>query len=422
MTSHDRDFDRLARAWLELGPDVAPDRPIAAVLQAIETTAQVRRPWRWPIRRSPTMSRIMILAVLAGTIALLIGGLVLSGGGSRQSDSPIVPPSPSAGPTSSEPGPVPDAVKGGWSAASRGTSMESSPVTTLMLGGSSVDDTAPLFSLDYPGMPSRMLGSNVVEEAPGTLLFVLSATGSSGCAFQAEGRYRWSVSEDGQWLTLEQVSEACPVRGEILPGTWQRNLGFSSHGGPGILTNFEPYMTLTLPADTWNGAEFAMTDTVSTESQKRGLKVWKDLDGFFDPCDRSKGRLLIDPGMDAFLAYLRTDPRFSVTHDREFQIDGRRAVDIAFRVGQNLSEPCADLDGDPDNPRGVLTWVPQDEPNSSFFWNTELGGAGIAAVTEVDGTTVVFESVNVETGPADADREVLDTVRFVDALPTPPPS
>ena len=34
MTSHERDFDRLARAWIELGPTVAPDRSIAAALQA----------------------------------------------------------------------------------------------------------------------------------------------------------------------------------------------------------------------------------------------------------------------------------------------------------------------------------------------------------------------------------------------------
>ena len=42
MTS-ERDFDRLAQAWLELGPDEAPDRAVAAVLQAAETTPQVRR-------------------------------------------------------------------------------------------------------------------------------------------------------------------------------------------------------------------------------------------------------------------------------------------------------------------------------------------------------------------------------------------
>ena len=58
----DRDFDRLARAWLETGPDEAPDRVIAAVLQAAETTPQVRRGLRRPFRRSVTMTRLSMAA------------------------------------------------------------------------------------------------------------------------------------------------------------------------------------------------------------------------------------------------------------------------------------------------------------------------------------------------------------------------
>ena len=270
-------------------------------------------------------------------------------------------------------------------------------------------------------MPSRRLDSNLVEAEPGVLRLRLGPPGDSGCEVGAEGRYRWSLSADGQWLTLDQIAEACPVRGEILAGTWQRNVGFSYAGGPGIATNFEPYIAVTLPTDTWTGGEFGATDTVIADSGTRGFKVWKDLDGFVDPCDRSKGRLRIEPGMDAFLAYLRTDPRFTITHDVEFQIDGHRAVDIAFQLGKSLTEPCWDLDGDPANKTGVLEWVPQAEPNPDFFWNGELGGAGLAIVTEVDGVTIVFESVNVTTGPASADREVLDTIRFLDALPEPPP-
>ena len=424
MTSHERDFDQLARTWLELGPNEAPDRPIAAVLQAIETTPQARRTWRWPTWRSTTMSRITILGVLAGTIALIVGGLVLSGGGPTQAPLSVVSspaPTPDVSPQAGELGaPIPDAVKGGWSAASRGTAMEGAPVTTIVLGGSSMDSSARQFSIDYPGMPSRRLDSNLVEAEPGVLRLRLGPPGSSGCDVGAEGRYRWSLSADGQWLTLEQVTEACPVRGEILAGTWQRNVGFSYGGGPGIATNFEPYIAVTLPSDAWTGFEFSNTDTVIAENEKRGFKVWKDLDGFVDPCDRSKGRLLIEPGMDAFLAYLRTDPRFTITRDVEFEIDGHRAVDLAFQLGKNLTEPCWDFDGDPANKTGVLTWVPQAEQNPDFFWNGELGGAGIAVVTEVDGVTVVFESVNVDTGPASADREVLDTVRFLDALPEAP--
>ena len=75
-------------------------------------------------------------------------------------------------------------------------------------------------------MPSRKLDSNLVEVEPGVLRFRLGS-GASGCEVGAEGRYRWSLSADGQWLTLEPITEACPVRGEIVAGTWQRNVGFS---------------------------------------------------------------------------------------------------------------------------------------------------------------------------------------------------
>lgn len=50
----ERDFDRLARAWLDLGTNEAPDRVVAAVPQAAETRPQVRCPHRWTIWRSST--------------------------------------------------------------------------------------------------------------------------------------------------------------------------------------------------------------------------------------------------------------------------------------------------------------------------------------------------------------------------------
>ena len=76
MTS-ERDFDRLARAWLELGPDEAPDRVVAAVLQAVEDTPQVRRPLRWPTWRSFKMNRISQAAGLAAILVVVIGGGIL---------------------------------------------------------------------------------------------------------------------------------------------------------------------------------------------------------------------------------------------------------------------------------------------------------------------------------------------------------
>ena len=162
---------------------------------------------------------------------------------------------------------------------------------------------------------------------------------------------------------------------------------------------------------------------MSTDSgDTRTFKVWKDLDGFVDPCDRSKGRLLIEPGMDAFLAYLREDPRFTVTREDEFELDGHRAVEVEYTVGANITPPCWDFDGDPADKTGVLVYVPEAEPNTEAFWNAPIDSPGLLVVTEVDGVTLTFESAIEESGTRVTDREALDTVRFLEALPEAPSS
>lgn len=416
MTTSERDFDRIARAWLAAGPNEAPDRAVDAVLQAIEATPQVRRPIRWPTWRSQTMTRVTLLAVLAGTLAVIIGGLVLVGG--RPDAAPSIAPSPApAAVASASPGPVPLAVEGGWTAPSRGTALEDPAITTINLGGSSVDRWAPEFSIDRPGF-TRLLGSNVVEPSPGVLRITLSTAGNSGCAMRDVGEYRWSVTADGQWLRLDLVEDACPIRGQILAGTWQRNLAFSSAGGPGIAVNFEPYLSFTLPAGSYMGREFAGIDEIVIERSDATFKVWKDLDGFLDPCDIDQGRLLIDPGMDALLAYFEEDPRFNIVRREEYQLDGHRAVEIEFSVGTDLEPPCWTFDGNPDDLRGVLMWIPGAAEGG--FWNAEIRGRGLLVITEVDGATLAFEWASEQDGLFRVDRETLDTVRFLDALPEAP--
>lgn len=100
--TNERDFDRLARAWLELGPNEAPDRVIDAVLQATETSPQVRRPIRWLTWRPNPMNRYPLAAVAAAIVVVVIGGAILlnqrssSGIGGGPSAAPT--PSPTASP------------------------------------------------------------------------------------------------------------------------------------------------------------------------------------------------------------------------------------------------------------------------------------------------------------------------------------
>jgi hypothetical protein len=113
MTS-ERDFDRLARAWLELGPNEAPDRAVAAVLQAAETTPQVRRLSRWPFGRHLTMNRLPVAAGAAAVIVVAVGGAILLGRGGQSTGAggpPAATPtsSPTATPTTF-PAPTPSSL------------------------------------------------------------------------------------------------------------------------------------------------------------------------------------------------------------------------------------------------------------------------------------------------------------------------
>jgi hypothetical protein len=98
----ERDFDRLARAWLELGPDEAPDRVIAAVLQAADTMPQARPLSRRPFWRYPTVNRSSFAASVAVAAAIVVvGGLLLTRAASQPSaggDLPAASPSSSANP------------------------------------------------------------------------------------------------------------------------------------------------------------------------------------------------------------------------------------------------------------------------------------------------------------------------------------
>jgi hypothetical protein len=75
--SDDRQFERTARAWLELGPTKAPDHTVESALLSIESTSQerdLRIPWRLqkmnPMIRLGTIAAVAVVAV-AGAVYLL---------------------------------------------------------------------------------------------------------------------------------------------------------------------------------------------------------------------------------------------------------------------------------------------------------------------------------------------------------------
>lgn len=425
MTGSERDFDRIARAWLDLGPNEAPDRSVAAVLQAIETTPQVRRSFRWPTWRSTAMARFALLATLGGALLIALGALAISGGGPTPAPS-VAPASaapttlapaatPTASPTtapSSSPAAIPDALTGGWIAPMRGPDIPAADsIQALTLGATAGSFEAP------SSYVSTGQGFVATLDGPGTLRLTTKAA-EGPCEADDVGIYDYEVRDPAQ-LVMTLREDACSVRGERMAGLWHRSLAHGSAGGPGFTANFLPYLSFTLPAGTYTGRGDAGRDEIVIDSATSTYKVWKDLDGFLDPCDLSKGRLLIEPGLDALLAYFEDDPRFDIVRREEFEIDGRPAVEIEFTVGANLEPPCWTFDGVAGDLTGVLTYVPQGATPDTF-WNAPIGSTGLLVITEVDGTTLTFEFLTFEDGTEAVDRATLDTVRFLDALPEAP--
>jgi len=93
--SEQRDFGRIANAWLDLMPSDAPDRAIAAALKAVETTPQVRPSFIDGFRRSPTMTRIALVA-WALLVAAIGAYALISGAQPPKQTTPSTAPSTAA--------------------------------------------------------------------------------------------------------------------------------------------------------------------------------------------------------------------------------------------------------------------------------------------------------------------------------------
>jgi hypothetical protein len=245
--THERDFDRLAKAWLDLGPDEAPDRVVAAVLHAAKTTPQVRRHFGLAIWRSFAMNRV---ALAVGAVAVLavvvIGGAPLL----TQRHQPLVggpPTSPSvtpgasleAAPTPSAPPPLAasivlqrspanlgcDAVDPGW----RSVTVHIDPQSNVYLEivNPAFDGTKDRLNVDVwaevDPLPSGSPETQPVEPLPpGTRLAVYwpaDFTATSGDTPVILGRRGEEVARDGTRIDQEFTKRTgyvtCGTRGGL---------------------------------------------------------------------------------------------------------------------------------------------------------------------------------------------------------------
>ena len=315
MTAN-REFNDIARAWLDLMPSEAPDRVVDTVLQAVEATPQVR-PSYSTSRRFTTMTRFALAAAAAAAIA--IGALIVY---TRPSSNVGPPSGPSPSPSSAVPSALDDALRATWLAIA-------TPNETLGNGGGPVSLE---FSPAGNGVsatnfgPGNGFASSATPVGPDQIELVLESE-SGICQAGARGTYRWQLSADRSELTLSGVAEDCTKRGIVLQRRWARSLLGATTVGAGVVDSMDPTFAVTLPDydyETRTLEDFA--EIATPQGDGFSLMVFKNPQPFVDPCSRDEERVPYAPGADAFIEHFQTTDAFEVGEVTELEIDGHRAL------------------------------------------------------------------------------------------------
>jgi hypothetical protein len=379
MTAH-RDPDRIVRAWLDLMPHEAPDRAIAAVLQAVEAAPQVRRPLVRGPRRFPAMNRFVLIAAVAVLGAALFGGALLVGGGRNASPAPtpamsatLASPVATAPPSSAvvTGAALPASLQYRWIGEPRDIPGHG---TSTRTGLNFLASSFFVTGTEY-GFGASLLNSTASDIGSGRLRLE-TATAAPDCAVGDVGTYAWSLSPGGTVLTVEPGTDACTARAAALPGTWYRIACTNTADGcigeleagtyPSqyiaprldIGASWAPdlgALTYTVPAGWANSSDWPNTFSLTPAADYR-------LEDASGPPDRNYHEIFLftqplaarqdaacsdtpDPTIDrsaaGLLAWLGTLPSLSLSKALPVTIDGHRGtmVDIGLKASWKTSCP-----------------------------------------------------------------------------------
>ncbi len=360
-----RDPDRIVRAWLDLMPDEAPDRVVAAVLQAVEATPQTRRPLDRALRRFPTMNRLFVLAAAAVAIVLVTTGVLVVGGPT---------PTPTPTPTSSSPSPsasaptpedLPSNLIGTWLGSRNPILGSAREGAAMRLGRSSIG----LFGSNTQRLPAL----TAVASMAGGDLRLAATKPSGGCTLGDVGTYPVTISPSGQTLTIGAGTDPCVNRRASIPGTWWLSdcirpgdtcLGMLDPGSYGsqYFTTFVAKgvawgpvygaVTFTVPDGWANDMDFPSSFGLSPAADYRattaqspdpanGIIVLANAlpESQATPCSGSPDPA-VKPGASAFIAWLRTLPDLEVGPTTPVTIAGHGALSVDVSMPTTPAAPC----------------------------------------------------------------------------------
>lgn len=399
-----RDPDRMVRVWLDLMPDEAPDRTLAAVHQAVEGTSQVRRDLVPAMRRFLHMNRISYAAAAAVIVAVLAGGAILlrpsANNGSPASPTPTH--APTASPAAAA---APQALQATWVATGSVGPGASDPSGVLRLVAGAPGTRITVFQ----GGAATFASSPADGPADELVLVANETTG--GCQLGDLGRYRFMLrtdgtvpASDGAILELTAIADACAARSTALARSWVRAIDAASDGGRGAAAAFTPMFLITLPAAAYFAD--AGTDSLTLSSNiDRTLIAVKNPVGWTEPCSANGGtKLPVAPTIKAFTAYLRTLPGFTVQSEA-LEIDGLPAVHLTIP-----SIATADCSGG-----RVNEWTAAADTGTGG-WLLRQGDTDVLYLVEVDGNLILLQWLG--SGVTTAEEQALfATMHFTDTLP-----
>jgi hypothetical protein len=335
----DRNADRIIGAWLDLMPDEAPDRAIEAILSDVETTRQARSSFARPDWRNPRMTRLLLVAAAAALGVALLGAALLVGGRPYDAPAPTTSPDPTLAPTAGATSPSPSVaahppldreLRASWVADDPGSEQLGTGAGPV---GLRIDSTGTLIETDNfggAGNASSMAG----QEAETFVVTLRAAIGD--CREGDEGTYRWSLSSDRSQLTLSAIEEPCAARRIELERLWFRSLLSDTATGAGVIDTMDPPLFIALPDDNYSSR--TLDDFAEVDSSSLGLMVFKNLQGFSEPCG-PQTRYPYTPGADALVAYFRQNDAFKILKEEELEVDGHRAIHLVTQASANYA-PC----------------------------------------------------------------------------------
>ncbi len=360
-----------------------------------------------------TPTRVAVAAVLG---VLLIGGAFVTI--DRLGQPAVGVPGPSATPSPSPAAspsataltqvPMPEVIWGDWQAepaeAISGVNQagEQLQLSIAWDGGGSA-------WIQPPRGDNAFVSTSVVPDAADELRFV--STGMlGGCSLRDEGRYRWARSTDGMFLTLTAIDDACVERATAFGRTWTHSLSAVNDGGPGVVPLGDGrWLQATLPSIQWALGSVGAIDLHSfDESDPRiDFIVIADPRGFETPCGgRGRPAVPIDGAAAELVEYVQSLPGLTVATEA-VEIDGRPAIHLDV-----TSDPAIDC------PSGEILAFDSTQTSDDFAWALTPGEPHSFWIVEVDGATQFIWYEGDGVSPAD-EQAVIDSLRFLDALPTP---